>query len=109
MLRSSPFPAFHLLFQTNMKLLLQIKGENSSLIPYGLTNGGGRAPKSGRQPPPSMHKCAAPPPPCPKGCHGLLWGKVSDLRTPRKGLSAPALARGRWEEGQKVAGTGART
>lgn len=41
--------AFHLLFQTNMKLLLQIKGESSSVIPEGLTNGRGRAPKSGRR------------------------------------------------------------
>lgn len=47
-----------------MKLLLQIKGESSSVIPEGLTNGRGRAPKSGRrencgakQPPPGVYKC----------------------------------------------------
>lgn len=41
-----------------MKLLLQIKGESSSVIPEGLTNGRGRAPKSGRR-----ENCGAKQPP----------------------------------------------
>lgn len=44
----TPLPFIFCFKQTNMKLLLQIKGESSSVIPEGLTNGGGRAPKSRR-------------------------------------------------------------
>lgn len=49
LLDSTPPPrVFHLLFQTNMKLLPQIKGESASIIPYSLTNGVGR-PAVGRE------------------------------------------------------------
>lgn len=57
-----PLPrVFHLLFQTNMKLRPQIKGESSSILPYSLTNGvGGSTIWKGRivgyNSPPGVHK-----------------------------------------------------
>lgn len=51
--------------QTNMKLLLQIKGESSSVIPEGLANGGAGPPIwkeredcGAKQPLPGVHKSA---------------------------------------------------
>lgn len=92
-----PYPVFHLLFQTNMKLLPQIKGESSSVIPYSLTNGVGRPhnlerENAGVQQLPLGTQTQVYPeletPPTSHACHGDWWlvQKAGILREQGPGL-----------------------